>query len=78
MSILQDPFNSGKRRVTYASQSANEVPQYDPSIINQSVEMVSWGAKDYSKYATETTGLPLTALFLLSVVSAFNGCSSSY
>lgn len=69
MSLLQDPFSSGKRQVTYASRSSSEAPQYASASVNQSVETVTYGLKDFSKYVSGNTGLPLTVLVLLSIVS---------
>ena len=69
MSLLQDPFSTGKRRVTYTSGSPNERSAYALPNSSQTRQHGPHNFQDFPKYATEVTGLPLITLILLSVVS---------
>ncbi|KAL8823273.1 MAG: hypothetical protein Q9191_006012, partial [Dirinaria sp. TL-2023a] len=71
MSLLQDPFSTGKRRVTYSSHSPIESSDYALPNSNRTGQHVPYNFQDIPKYATEVTGLPLIALILLSIVIVY-------
>ena len=69
MSLLQDPFSTGKRRVTYVSDNPGKLAQDVVANTSQTVRHSSYNWSDFPKYATEASGLPLSVLILLTVVS---------
>lgn len=71
MSLLQDPFSTGKRRVTYSSGSPKEESGYALPNSNRTGEYGAYNFQDFRKYTTESTGLPLIALILLSIIIAY-------
>ena len=72
LSLLQDPFSSGKRRVTYSSDDPSRLAQDVVAVVansSQTVKHSSYNWSDFPRYATEASGLPLSVLILLTIVS---------